>query len=76
MACCGQNRTEVSTHPAGTSNAPINGTLLRYLETRPILVRGPSTGQHYSFSEAQPTRAVDPRDADALVRTGLFSKQL
>ncbi|MBZ5583275.1 MAG: hypothetical protein LAQ30_13925 [Acidobacteriia bacterium] len=49
-------------------------TLLRYLESRPILVRGPSTGRHYTFSAAQPLQAVHARDVDALVRTGLFGK--
>ncbi len=48
--------------------------LLRYLQSRPILVRGPSTGRHYTFSGAQPLQAVHPRDVDALVRTGLFAK--
>jgi hypothetical protein len=52
-----------------------DGVVLRYLQSRPILVRGPSTGRHYSFSESQPLQAVDARDVDALARTGLFAKQ-
>jgi hypothetical protein len=49
--------------------------VLRYLQSPPILVRGPSTGRHYSFSQAQPLQAVHARDVDGLLRTGLFAKQ-
>lgn len=49
--------------------------VLRYLQSPPILVRGPSTGRHYSFSRSQPLQAVHARDVDGLLRTGLFAKQ-
>ncbi len=77
MPCCGQNRMEAASF-APRNSAPVEsaaeGTQLRYLQSRPILVRGPSTGRHYTFSGAQPLQAVHPRDVAALVRTGLFSK--
>ena len=46
---------------------------LRYLQSAPVWVRGPATGRQYQFSGAEPVQIVDPRDAPALVRTGLFS---
>ncbi|MFZ5636129.1 MAG: hypothetical protein ACOY82_06030 [Pseudomonadota bacterium] len=46
--------------------------VLRYRERTPVRVRGPATGRFYAFSAAQPTRAVDPRDAAPLLRTGKF----
>jgi hypothetical protein len=44
---------------------------LRYLEISPILVRG-QTGRPYTFSGANPNQSVDPRDAEALLRTRFF----
>lgn len=48
-------------------------TLLRYTKDTPILVRGPATGRQYRFSPSSPNQAVDLRDAEALLRTGLFT---
>jgi hypothetical protein len=47
---------------------------LRYVERSPILVRGPATGQQYQFSGTQPIQSVDPRDAEALLRTRFFRR--
>ncbi len=53
--------------------APAPGTvMLRHRHPRPVLVRGPVTGRAYVFSVAAPAQPVDPRDADALLRTGQF----
>ena len=47
---------------------------LRYLESSPILVRGPATGLQYEFSGDRPVQSVDARDAAALLRTRFFSR--
>ncbi len=51
-----------------------NPVALRYLESSPILVRGPATGRQYRFSRAEPVQAVDPRDAEPLARTRFFRR--
>ena len=45
---------------------------LYYLKTWPERMRGKVTGRVYEFSRSQPVRAVDPRDAAALLRTRFF----
>ncbi len=45
---------------------------LHYLKNWPARVRGQVTGAVYEFSRSQPVRAVDPRDAAALLRTRFF----
>jgi len=45
---------------------------LRYMGGRPVLVKGPATGNQYRFSGVEPIRLVDPRDAIALVRNPMF----
>jgi hypothetical protein len=47
-------------------------TKLRYSGTAQIQVRGPRTGRYYVFSRSAPEAAVDRRDAEALMRMGLF----
>jgi hypothetical protein len=47
---------------------------LRYLQSSPLRVQGPVTGRHYEFSAARPVQTVDPRDAEALVRTRCFRR--
>lgn len=47
---------------------------VRYLEKSPIRVRGPATGRDYDFSAANRIRLVDPRDAEALLRTRFFAR--
>jgi hypothetical protein len=64
---------------AGTPNlgavrGVIATVMLHYKETAAIRVWGPVTGQHYDFSGAHPARAVDPRDASVLTRSGLFRR--
>src|SRR5271154_2781490 len=54
------------------SGTPENAVVLRYLERSPILVQGPATGRHYSFSASDPLQSVDRRDADLLMRTRFF----
>ena len=84
MACCGQNRETLrasytSSSPPPTRHAarPVVGAAsgsasIRYLNGGHVLVRGPRTGWQYEFSPANPVQAVDPRDAESFVATGLF----
>jgi len=48
---------------------PVN---LRYLKSSAVRVRGSATGKQYEFSPSRPAQGVDRRDAEALLRTGLF----
>ncbi len=89
MACCGQNRATLAnsdkavTRPdaryvAQTTRRTIGAgpaaTRIHYLRGGHVLVRGPRTGWQYEFSAASPVQAVDPRDAESLVGTGLFAR--
>jgi len=62
----------------GATTAPISArgsslsVTLRYMESSAIRVTGPVTGRLYIFSAAQSAQAVDPRDAAALMRSGMF----
>lgn len=60
-------RPPLHTGPASPS------VILHYTQDTPVLVRGPVSGREYRFSRSDPNHAVDARDADALVRTGLFA---
>jgi hypothetical protein len=84
--CCGSKRsalrnsrplvrTPTAEAPAAAA-APRSFTyvILQYTEISAIRVKGPVTGQEYSFSEAERDCAVDPRDAAVLTRSGLFRR--
>ena len=45
---------------------------VHYLERSSILVRGPTTGRQYAFSQARPVQRVDLRDAPSLLRIRFF----
>jgi hypothetical protein len=45
---------------------------LRFTQRNPVLVRGTATGLQYRFSATEPEQSVDRRDADTLLRSGLF----
>ena len=47
---------------------------LRYVERTGVIVRGPASGAEYRFSVESPVHSVDVRDADALLRSGLFMR--
>jgi hypothetical protein len=90
MGCCGQRQFVQSgtvskvAKPSITSVAPSQPALkigigeavgtLHYLGSSAILVRGPLSGQSYTFSSAHPIRRVHPRDMQPLLQTGLFRK--
>jgi hypothetical protein len=58
--------------PITLPTASFHAFVVRYTGASAIRVQGPVTGQPYEFSQAQPTQAVDVRDAAVLVRHGLF----
>ena len=47
---------------------------LRYVERNAVIVRGPASGTDYRFTAESPVQSVDVRDADALLRSGLFMR--
>jgi hypothetical protein len=63
MNCCHQVRAALTEH---------HRMRVRYSGGRPVLVKGPVTGNDYRFSGVDRLQIVDPRDAIALVRNPLF----
>ena len=53
---------------------PSASITLHYLQTAPILVRGPVTGRAYRFSGPYPEQFVDARDVETLLQTRLFRR--
>ena len=47
---------------------------LRYVERKGVVVRGPTSGVDYRFTADNPVQSVDVRDADSLLRSGLFMR--
>ena len=47
---------------------------LRCRDHSAVIVRGATTGKRYQFSGGRSMQAVDRRDAEALVATGLFER--
>ncbi len=85
--CCGSLRSSLRAAPAPQKAvsrrpppvagpaAPTQASVgLAYAKDAPIQVRGPITGRAYAFPGAGETREVEPRDAAALLRTGLFRR--
>lgn len=65
MSCCG---SAVASVPL----TPHHRMQVRYGGGRSIDVTGPVTRTVYSFSGKERVQLVDPRDAVAIVRSGLF----
>ncbi|MBL9134901.1 MAG: hypothetical protein JNK85_03490 [Verrucomicrobiales bacterium] len=61
------------TRPSFNAGPSSPGVILHYTQETPVLVRGPVSGREYRFSRTDPDHAVDIRDSDALIRTGLFT---
>ncbi len=57
--------------PIATPYPPVS---VRYLESSPIRVRGPVTGQQYEFSGSGPVQSVDARDAASLLQSRFFRR--
>jgi hypothetical protein len=83
MGCCGQRRAALRS-PAGRLRLPAAASSpppaprpqpetvrLAYVTNAALRVRGTVTGRTYEFS-GHSTQGVHPRDADPLLRTGLF----
>lgn len=64
--------TAEAPRPAPADFAPsgpgVTLTKLRYWDSAPIRIRGPVTGQAYSFSGVEPLQEVDVRDAAIFVQ--------
>lgn len=60
--------------PAKKTGPDFPSVPLRYMESSPILVKGPITGRQYEFSEAHPIQSVHVGDAEALLQTRFFRK--
>lgn len=58
--------------PAKALAAAGGALQLRYTGPSDVVVRGPLTGKSYAFSQADPVRTVDRRDAETLMRTHYF----
>jgi hypothetical protein len=67
-------RNPAATRASISPRASFLPVTLEYLETAAIRVWGPVTGRQYDFSGAQPAQGLDPRDAAALARSGLFRR--
>jgi len=84
--CCGSKRaalrnaarTQVAAPAAPTNGVSVTQSFaavtLHYTKASEIRVRGPVTGRLYDFAGTPPAQAVDPRDAGALTRSGLFRR--
>jgi hypothetical protein len=64
--------TPAGTIPAQSPAASARALNLRYVGPSEIVVRGPLTGRSYAFSQDDPFRSVDRRDAEMLLRTRYF----
>jgi hypothetical protein len=56
--------------PVPAQHLPV---LVRLVHAAPLRLRGPVTGVIYDFTPAQPVQSVDPGDAPAMLRDGLFA---
>ena len=77
MACCGQRRAAVAVPlcpAAATTPEPgrASAVNLRYLSSRSVPVRGPVTGQLYSFSGVDQLQPVEHRDVVGILHSGLI----
>ena len=60
---------------ASASARPVRRAMaLRYVERKGVIVRGPASGIDYRFTFENPVQSVDVRDADSLLRSGLFMR--
>jgi len=80
MGCCGKAREAARAEYASVTPGTVTaqraqpGVAIRYLGRSAILVRGPRTGQVSTFRPGEPGRLIDPRDAEVLLRTGIFRR--
>lgn len=88
MSCCGQKRqalksaeaqtTTVSPSQPTTSDSKpeqsgsTDKTRLRYLQEKPIVVRGLASRKRYFFSGDRPLNIVEAKDVESLLKIGIF----
>jgi hypothetical protein len=56
--------------------AALGTVVIRYLAGAPILVIGSATGAKYQFSRAAPLQQVARTDAEALLASGYFRRDI
>jgi hypothetical protein len=70
-------RPRIAAPPATLGDASVADgatVAISYLESSPVRVQGLATGRTYEFSATRASQLVDPRDAGALLNTGLFRR--
>ena len=76
MGCCNEARKSERSRFASVTTELEQpkqyGVTLRYIGLSAIIVRGPRTGQSYTFQVGDTDYLIDSRDAEVLLRTGLF----
>lgn len=88
MSCCGQKRQALKSaeaqtttvnpsQPATRDSVPepsgaTDKTRLRYLQEKPIVVRGFISRKRYFFSGDRPLNIVETKDVESLMKTGVF----
>lgn len=81
MSCCSSQRRASSSSPmlraavavAQPRAAESTVVTLHYSGKTPLLLRGPFSGCVYRVGQSQKAVIVDPRDVEAMLRTGLFA---
>ncbi len=78
MGCCGKAREAARGEYASVTPQKVTaqpgyaGVTLRYLGRYAIRIRIPRTGCVNTFRPEEPDQLIDRRDAEVLLRTGLF----
>jgi hypothetical protein len=78
MGCCGKAREAARgeyasvTPQTATAQPAEQSVTIRYLGRSAIRIRGPRTGHVYVFRPGEPDQLISHRDAEVLLRTGLF----
>jgi hypothetical protein len=67
----GPDRAAPAASPGRDRNLTVT---IRCRDRSAVIVRGAATGKRYQFSGGRSMQAVDRRDAEALVATGLFER--
>jgi len=79
VSCCGSARMQITarygatpTSPAPQPPLPEGAVPLRYAGGADMALRGPASGRIYRVGRGNRALRADPRDAQALIATGLF----
>jgi hypothetical protein len=82
MSCCSGQRSAARSSPMLRAAAAVaqpkavetSTVIVRYTGTAPLALRGPFSGLVYRVGATHRAIEVDPRDLEALLRTGLFER--